>query len=99
MNKRGVEAGTVVGVMLLIILVATAFYGFFSTSICDKLLIGVGVFGLLWLFFGSPLLIKIEQKNFIIFSFSTIACLVLWIILNTTGACVTWVDAVKSLPI
>ena len=91
-DKRGISAEALLGWVLLAVFFSIALAGFMSPNICDKLLIAVAVFGLLWLFFGSTMLIKTEAAGFVFFLFVTLIILLGWIMLRGTGAC----DALKQ---
>jgi hypothetical protein len=97
MNKRGAKGGTILGGVLLIVFVMVSLYGLFSNNICDRLLIIVGLFGLFWLFFGSSILTKIEKSGFIIFLVLTIITLIAWMVLTTTGICISFPSIISSL--
>lgn len=102
MNNRGQEdIKAIFGWILVAILVIFILVGFFSSNVCNRLLIGVGFFGLIWLFFGSPILTRIEHRSgWVIFLPISVVLFILWIILKATGVCTPatelW-EAIKQL--
>jgi len=86
MNKRE-SAGSILRWILLSSFVMITACGFLSPDLCDRLLISVGTFGLLWLFFGNPHSLKIKADGYISFLFLTLLLLLFWIILRGIGLC------------
>jgi len=97
MNKRGEEGGDVVGWIFFGFFVITIIGGFVSPNLCDKLLIAVGIFGLICLFFGRSMLITMHTAGFVFFLFLTFVSIVIWITLTATGACVNLPNILNSL--
>ena len=98
MDKKGQGAEDIFGWILAIILVIVTLVGFFSENICNRLLIGVGIFGLIWLFFGSPIIMRMEHRSgWVFFLPISVVLLVIWIILKATGFCIPVTEFLKSL--
>jgi len=96
MNKKG-QAEEVIGWTLLIMLILITLFGFFSANICNRLLIGVGISGLIWLFFETPIITRVEARGFIFFLPLTFVLLIIWIILRATGICLPISEIIKTL--
>jgi hypothetical protein len=97
MNKRG--GGNILGWILLAVFVVIIIAGFISPNFCDRLLIAVGVCGLVWLFFGSSMILEMETERFLYFLFLTIILLMIWITLKGIGVCVPFSEIIKDLPL
>jgi hypothetical protein len=84
-NSMKVAAGW----LLIALSVFLIIYGFLSSLLCDRLLIGVGVFGLLWIFFGSPVITKVEHSKtgFVFFLPISVVLVIIWIILRASEVC------------
>lgn len=79
---------TIVGWIIIIVLVGLILYGIFSSNICNRLLIGIGIFGFIWLIFGSPILTRVEHSSgFRFFLPLSIVLFIIWIILKVSGVC------------
>jgi len=89
MNKKGQEPAEVFGWILVIFLVVVFLIGLFSGNVCDRLLIGVSIFGLIWIFFGSPIITRVEHERsgWVFFIPLSIVLLIIWIILKVSGTC------------
>jgi hypothetical protein len=98
MNKSG-EGGKILGWIILSFFGVVIICGFISPNLCDRLLIGVGVSGLIWLFFGSSMLLNMETERFLSFLFLTIILLLIWITLKGIGVCIPFSDIIKGLPL
>ena len=99
MNKKGqADAQEVFGWILVGILVIITLVGFFSNNICNRLLIGVGIFGLIWMFFGSPIIVEMEHRSgWKFFLPISVVLFIIWIILKATGVCIPATEFLKSL--
>jgi len=96
MNKKGQEE--FIGWVLVVILVITILFGIFSSNICNRILIGVGISGLIWMFFGNPSITRVETRGgFVFFLPLTIVLFIIWIILKATGICIPITEIAKNL--
>lgn len=88
MNRKGQDGEMVFGLILTAILGILVLYGFFSANICNRLLIVVGITGLMWLYLGTPLITKIEHSSgWVFFLPLSVLTIIIWIILNSIGIC------------
>jgi arginine exporter protein ArgO len=97
MNKRGEQGGAVLGWIFLSFFVMVILCGFVSNNLCDRLLIAVGIFGLICLFFGRSMLVTMRIGGFIFFLFLTFISLVIWIMFTASEVCSTFPDILKNL--
>jgi hypothetical protein len=77
------------GWLLVAFSVFLIIYGFLSKILCDRLLVGVGVFGLLWIFFGSPVITRVEytKGGFVFFLPISVVLAIIWVILRMSDVC------------
>lgn len=91
-NMQGVFGWIILWILMIITLI-----GFFS-NYCDRFLIGVGLYGLIWIFFGSSfILIRKDCKEWNFFLSSSVIFFILWIILKTTGLCTILIHFLRFL--
>jgi len=97
MNKRGQEGETILAWSFLFILLIMGLYGLLSSNYCDRLLLVVVLFALLWLFFGEPVLTQSELRGFKVFMPLCIVVFIIWILLKVTGICMPISDMLRQL--
>ena len=95
MNKRG--GGKILGWIILAFFGIIIICGFISHNLCDRLLIAVGIFGLICSFFGRSILITMHTAGFIFFLFLTFISIMIWIMFTASGVCSTFPDILKNL--
>jgi arginine exporter protein ArgO len=97
MDKRGIGSGGILGWIFLSFLGVTILCGFISHNLCDRLLIAVGIFGLICLFFAKSMLTTMHTGGFIFFLFLTFISLIMWIVFTATEACINFPNMINNL--
>ncbi len=98
MDKRGVGEGAIIGWVFLSFFVVVILCGFISNNLCDRLLIAVGIFGMICVFFGHSLSLTMHAGGFVLFLLLTFLTLVFWIVLKGAGVCVNLPNLLNIIP-
>jgi len=88
MDRKDHNNQLVLGILLLVIFACMILYGLLSGIYCNSLLIFTGMLFMVWLIFGSPLLMnKQHSSNWVFLILLSLALFIIWVILKLSGVC------------